>query len=402
MSSRQSLFKKSSLLMCCCLVLLLHIILTADGQTFMDDPQKPEPRWGHTLNSCDDGALLFGGENQYGEKMNDLWHLDCHGTWSQIQPINSPPPARSGHTAGYTSGTYYVLAGEGDEGLLDDVWTFNLGGAVWNQETPTGGTIPEARKWASSGVYEGDLYLYGGKNASGENLMDSWKYDFTDNSWTHWLTHSPSSGQSLFWWQDAFYAFGGMRWSDTDFRDDLRYADPNDPYATDFTHQYIGGFPPSARAFHGSAVYGNDSWIFGGIGPGAGPYIQIFWDGYHIQKSGRDLYSEAINSPSGEPLTYYKMIYTGPPEGSKGLGQVEASGVIYLFGGKDAEGNATDAFYQFDPEAGTWEDLTSVMHADSRLPSEFDLAAYPNPLMQIPHWSSICLRPHSSDYRFSV
>jgi len=162
----------------------------------------------------------------------------------------------------------YIYGGQGETGLLDDTWSFNPVTETWTQ-LPSGGTsTPIARKNASMVGYGDDLYVYGGTDATGLNLMDFWSYNRTSSNWTQKEGHAPSAGQTAALHNNDMYVYGGVRWNENDYRDDVRrYSLPND---NEFHYVYNSGANPGARAYQAGTYYGGKVWVSGGMNANKG------------------------------------------------------------------------------------------------------------------------------------
>jgi len=91
----------------------------------------PSPRSGHamaydlmTMTEC----LLFGGRTDAGLS-NETW-LFTAGQW-QLMTVTTAPPAREGHALQTTHDRWLLFGGEGTGGALSDVWQFD--GVDWQQ-----------------------------------------------------------------------------------------------------------------------------------------------------------------------------------------------------------------------------------------------------------------------------
>ncbi|KAL3920998.1 MAG: hypothetical protein SGPRY_005054, partial [Prymnesium sp.] len=101
---------------------------------------RPVGRDGHSMVAIDETVYIFGGVSAAGEKLNDLWAFNAYSAisgqlvWFQPVAMNTPPPARWGHSAVLSLGAMILLhgAGRGDS-LLDDQWSVRTGcsGELW-------------------------------------------------------------------------------------------------------------------------------------------------------------------------------------------------------------------------------------------------------------------------------
>ena len=108
---------------------------------------KPPARWQHTAVWMDPspgetgGMLIFGGQDENGEYLDDFWILHTPGPgepnyrWERIYPIGDLPSGRTGHATGAGWGgagerMVYIFGGyDGDENL-NDIYVFFKGEEV--------------------------------------------------------------------------------------------------------------------------------------------------------------------------------------------------------------------------------------------------------------------------------
>ena len=107
--------------------------------------QEPSPRYGHSMVNIGGKAYLFGGSTAYVSDtlsisssagasdyvpasmlLNDIFAYDPNlEIWTPEEPANNPPPARKNHGAVALGEKMYILFGEGDGGLLQDIWMYD-------------------------------------------------------------------------------------------------------------------------------------------------------------------------------------------------------------------------------------------------------------------------------------
>lgn len=98
------------------------------------DVKWPIPRINHTLTSGANKICLFGGQNEDGFCLSDLWELDyslfpLKPVWHQICK-NGPLPRHS-HCAWFQGNNFFIAGGIGDDGsLYNDIWRFD---GEWQQ-----------------------------------------------------------------------------------------------------------------------------------------------------------------------------------------------------------------------------------------------------------------------------
>ncbi|MBN2103587.1 T9SS type A sorting domain-containing protein [bacterium] len=241
-----------------------------------------------------------------------------------------------------------------------------------------GGAAPDSCKWAAAAAHNGNIYVSGGQDASGENRMDGWRYNFVENTWNPWVNHAPCAGHTMILYLNYLLAFGGMRWNDQDFRDDFRSCDP--AKENEFRYIYPKGDVPAGRAFHAAATDGKKCYIFGGKG-NLGAFLESH--GISIMPD-KDFSGGVLKAWPGVGLILLQAAFSDLDMMNKrhmqGSGAEEYAGSIYLFGGMDPDNKAVNSFYRYDIASDSWEDLTDAQDdVESGLPVGFSLSAYPNP-----------------------
>ncbi len=156
----------------------------------------PSKRQGHSMITLANGrVLLFGGASQ-GYFLNDLYEFSSHIGWSAMSPIGSSPPPRRYHQAWRISDKMYIYGGEGENGALDDLWSYNPTANTWHQEEISGPGPAARHGHATTTLTDGSEVIVGGTGADGVALKDCWRLN-ADNTFTQL--------------QDAPYAYTGHR-----------------------------------------------------------------------------------------------------------------------------------------------------------------------------------------------
>lgn len=139
---------------------------------------QPPSRKGHTMTRLLDSSLVlvFGGENEYGEQLNDMWSLHVERMeWRRITYRDGPvPPPRLLHTATAISSTsMVVMFGDSLEHNSTspptparDVWVFDIRDCSW-REIKGGGNAPPPRSCHTAVFGNGlgqvpAIYVFGG------------------------------------------------------------------------------------------------------------------------------------------------------------------------------------------------------------------------------------------------
>lgn len=129
--------------------------------------------------------ILFGGEGSDGTAFNCLYVLDFLAQapcWTKV-PEHSPPPAgRWGHTFNRICDNWLVMfGGTSGDGPLNDCFLLEItedDQYKWHSVTCDKNT-PKPRSWHTSTVVNGSKFaIFGGCDATGNLLSDTWILDF--------------------------------------------------------------------------------------------------------------------------------------------------------------------------------------------------------------------------------
>ena len=163
------------------------------GWTQVETVGPPE-RWGHSMLSTGNGALLFGGFDKNNKPLNDLWQFNGV-SWSQVVPADSEvPQPRGGASFGTFAGYYMLYGGTDGEEYFNDLWILTAPGMVatnatgmTNQYTETKWILiqpngynslsPAPRAFAATAH---DLTIFGGRRGTIPSGADTDKDSLSD------------------------------------------------------------------------------------------------------------------------------------------------------------------------------------------------------------------------------
>jgi hypothetical protein len=236
------------------------------------DEVVPESRemasW--TADSSGSAAYLFGGRGADGV-LGDLWAYDLAADrWLQLEPSGDAPAPRYGHVAAWIDGLGLVIYGGRSDAALDDMWVYDPEANGWRPQPATGDT-PAARWGSCSAVAsDGQLWVSHGTASDDASLDDTWRYDPVLSTWTAvgGGADGPSArtGAACWWTDDERFVLFGGRTSDAPAVGDL-WAIPaagGDWVAL----ESVAGAERSDAAVGRTAPAGI---AFGGIGPDNAP-----------------------------------------------------------------------------------------------------------------------------------
>ena len=261
---------------------LVTVLLLSLGSAWAEDwqpitpPGSPSARQGHSMVTLPDGRVfLFGGKDAQEVLLNDLSKFDSN-SWNAIIPNNSPPPARRDHQAWARDDVMYVYGGYGENGVLEDLWSYDSVANTWQQEEISGNRPVARHGHSTTTLADGSVIIVGGVDANGNSLKDCWKLS-ANNTFTQL--------------QDAPYA----------------YSEHSTEISPDGEWMYVFGKPGSLGIYRIST----DRWSLVSGGPPNGPGCCT---------------SRGVNAAQ-EP-------------------------VVFIFGGKDINGNESSDVYEYNLYGG--------------------------------------------------
>lgn len=137
-----------------------------DLKVYSYDFLSPEPRQGHHMHACCGHFYIFGGKGQ--KLLNDLWKFDLESfKWSIVDTIGTLPPSRFAYASDSQGDSIVIWGGEGNLGLLNDLYLFNLLTLTWQELKPTSAFVPQPARGACLVVDFPLIYIYGGQNQNG-------------------------------------------------------------------------------------------------------------------------------------------------------------------------------------------------------------------------------------------
>jgi hypothetical protein len=141
---------------------------------------RPSKRIGQCggFDSAKGKMMLFGGQDIKGNLLDDLWLFDpARREWTEIKPNGAKPSARSGAAmASDYNGKLWLFGGKTASGASNELWTFDTTANRWTLiATKNGPSARYGHKMACA--YSGDdCVVFGGQDAKGKALNDLWRY----------------------------------------------------------------------------------------------------------------------------------------------------------------------------------------------------------------------------------
>ncbi|HTA78263.1 MAG TPA: kelch repeat-containing protein, partial [Terracidiphilus sp.] len=160
---------------------------------------SPAVRGAHAMvyDATHNQVVMFGGFNSTSQRLGDTWVWN--GTiWTNVTPASpaNSPSARDAAVMVYDAaqGNVVLFGGStlGSPSAVGDTWVWN--GTTWTNVTPASAANSPSARSDYSMVYDaalGQVVLFGGEDASGNYLNDTWTWNGT--TWTQANSAGPSA-----------------------------------------------------------------------------------------------------------------------------------------------------------------------------------------------------------------
>lgn len=149
-------------------------------------------------------VVIFGGQSAAGLSNQLFFYIPADGSYSFFLRVNGTegvPTARAHHSAVIDArNVLWIFFGRAATGVVGDVWSFDLAAAegVWVKPLKVNRNMPAAapREGHSSCLMSGQhVLIFGGSDADGTLLSDTWAIDLLTEEWTSVPTASRPSAR---------------------------------------------------------------------------------------------------------------------------------------------------------------------------------------------------------------
>ncbi|EPY25522.1 hypothetical protein STCU_01660 [Strigomonas culicis] len=153
----------------------------------------------HTAVWHKDRMFIFGGCNGRA-RFNKLFTIDANGFCASAETVTHPPMTRYCHSAVVFEGSMYIFGGKcggrNSNKRLSDLYRCNLNTPEWT-ECEQSGEQPPPRSAHAALTHERTMIICGGRNVRGECCEDFYMYHFDTCTWRIIITpHAPSFGRA--------------------------------------------------------------------------------------------------------------------------------------------------------------------------------------------------------------
>ncbi|MCB0211439.1 MAG: hypothetical protein KDJ52_19020 [Anaerolineae bacterium] len=266
--------------------------------------------------------------------------------WQQLNPTNAGPGPRYEHAMEYNPATNQIFLFGGRDGsqIYNDIWAFNMDTFTWRRLAANSPTAPQARYSTVMIIDESgqNLYVSTGHSQGGQNFNDVWHLNLATETWED---VTPAGGPM----PEARYGSPGGNLSDdlvvthgfgtTRYDDTWRFDTATDQW------QNItppGQLPLRRCLFAATAALGNSLVIHGGC---ATPFGDCFLDDAWVLNTDTNTWREITSDVKPVGRQYHTLV---PAISSQGDFRA------ILFGGQDASQSARNDAWILDVASGNW------------------------------------------------
>lgn len=134
---------------------------------------KPVSRFDHSCFQFHEKMFIFGGEDEYGNKLKDVHYLSLENyEWNELKFTGDTPSVRSNHSSVIYKNQMILFGGESSKGYLNDCWSLNLENYTWKSLSfDKSITIPTPRASHSCCIHGHQMFIFGGINRIPNNEL---------------------------------------------------------------------------------------------------------------------------------------------------------------------------------------------------------------------------------------
>lgn len=212
-----------------------------------------EPRQQSQTSNLNGQLVAVGGQ---GSMLNDVWASSDGVNWAPLT-MSAGFTGRYGHSLAVWNNQLWLTGGTDSTGVEGDVWKTTDGiGAVWAPVTQSANTFGP-RTGHTSLVFNNQLWVIGGKNASGQVLNDVW-YSPDGTNWTQAQANfAPRYNHTSLVFDGKIWVIGG--WDGTHLYNDVWSSGDGIHWTRE---KRVAAF--TARYGHMSVIYRGMMFVMGG------------------------------------------------------------------------------------------------------------------------------------------
>ncbi|GAB5418707.1 MAG: hypothetical protein Crog4KO_04640 [Crocinitomicaceae bacterium] len=230
-------------------------------------------------------GYVFGGFNDQGEFMKDLWRYNpIQNSWYYLG--QAPFEGRSGMQSFVIDDELFIVGGRTESSVaVNEVWAYNFSTGTWSAKN----NMPNEGIWRGfDAVYNGEGIVGMGSDSTNTKRGEVYFYNPTTDLWTEMplLETDPMNYPAASQIDDRVYVYGGEDTTST-LRNDFRYLD-----LTGMTWNTLNSFPQSAR--RGCMAFTSTTDFFITTGLTATERLDETWVARNVVGLGEAIKNEAL------------------------------------------------------------------------------------------------------------
>ena len=172
----------------------LNIMLRIDNwncEVLSENSDNPSARMYHSMVTMNGKLYMYGGQGLEGI-LEDMWVFDISTEiWEVLSFDGISPGARFGHAVASEGDVMVIWGGQSSSGYLNDMYQYGAYDKVW-KKIESSGSVPSAKKGACMAMKLPYIYIFGGESTSGKS-SEIWVYDTGLNVYTELIPLSTDS-----------------------------------------------------------------------------------------------------------------------------------------------------------------------------------------------------------------
>ncbi|MEM4385855.1 MAG: kelch repeat-containing protein, partial [Candidatus Anstonellales archaeon] len=230
---------------------------------YRDVANLPVPIYNYSAVYYNNNIYIYGGLDSNNNVYNRLFKFNVSNF--SISELTGGP-TRECHSSFIFDGKIYIFGGKNSSGVYSDMYCYDPPFNVWVPVNYSTQNSPQPRYEHKGIIYNNKYYIFGGAGA-GSNIVynDMWRYDPVDRSWVE-INHTGDIPSRRF--DHTMIVYNGKIYLHGGFNPDKGYL--SDTYIYSFSDNkwdLSNDSTPVARSDHGSFIYDKYLVVFGGIGP---------------------------------------------------------------------------------------------------------------------------------------
>jgi N-acetylneuraminic acid mutarotase len=166
--------------------IVINLSTSSVRKIIPDNKSTPPPLDSHSAVLYEDGTacwmIVFGGF-AVGQRVSSVYSLNLNNEKWKLAHTTSGPRSRSNHSAVVYKEHMFTFGGTNDEGeKMNDMWKLDLRTYAW-EELRTSGDVPSSRSGHSAVMFNDLMIVFGGMKDITKETNDMYTFNIESNTW---------------------------------------------------------------------------------------------------------------------------------------------------------------------------------------------------------------------------